>query len=495
MPLFTSLQRSLQLAYLPWCISGILFALSFLHPYVWWLCIPAVWLFLHALLNAHNFRCAAVGGFLVGALKTAGGIAWVWSAYPITFIAIESHVLQLVLLGLHWLIIAGVFGIGLLTSTALTYRLIIRDQRWIYVFPFLFVAGEVLGSFLFSVLSLGPGSTLNVFFSFGYVGYLFASADLLLPLAVFGGVYSLTLLSLLCILFIFLLASNASASTKKLLVPLSGVLCVLVLYSVLIFVSREAPEHANIMSVSTQFPAHMLVTEEGMQTKDRATLEAVTKALRLEPRVLALSEDSRFTHLFETQEDALAFVNIMGNEDMMLIDSARDQIDGTTILRSYTYDTARNRVHIFDKQYLVPQGEYVPYLAALVFNALDNDTFAEVSNDVDYRPGPIASYEQIPNDIPGILFCFESVIPFAALDMASERDANLIVHPVSHSWFHTPRLLWMQLAHMLRVQSVWSNTPILQVGNMAESKLYYPNGTHSNGTLRATSTYWSIYEY
>ena len=52
--------------------------------------------------------------------------------------------------------------------------------------------------------------------------------------------------------------------------------------------------------------------------------------------------------------------------------------------------------------------------------------------------------------------------------------------------------MWYQLDAMLTVQSVWNNVPIVSATNMAESKLYLPNGEMRTGQVLASHSLWSL---
>ncbi len=96
------------------------------------------------------------------------------------------------------------------------------------------------------------------------------------------------------------------------------------------------------------------------------------------------------------------------------------------------------------------------------------------------------------SDIPNILFCFESVSPLAAKSLVRNRPSDFIMHPMSHSWFHDPVVVWRQLDTMLRFQAVYARTPIISVGNEIRGKVYQSNGQIIEPATIATFPYGTI---
>lgn len=95
----------------------------------------------------------------------------------------------------------------------------------------------------------------------------------------------------------------------------------------------------------------------------------------------------------------------------------------------------------------------------------------------------------------GVLFCFESVRPDGVIELSNTRHLPFIAHPISHAWFHTPRVLWHQLDIMLKIQARQSGLPIVSAGNMTEGKLYLPDGTVHQGEVIGEGKYYTLRLY
>ena len=134
-------------------------------------------------------------------------------------------------------------------------------------------------------------------------------------------------------------------------------------------------------------------------------------------------------------------------------------------------------------------GEFLPYFHRMFVAALGGLHFFKT---MTYIQGTRELDASVPPSIPNVLFCFESTAGTITHEKVAAHPSELIVHPVSHGWFHTPRALWNEERQALIVQSIYTQTPILQVGNLAPSELYTPDGiVHAGivigeGTLHTT---------
>lgn len=72
--------------------SGAFLALSQLAPMLWWGIVPGFILFVLGIWQSLSWRKVAVGGLMVGTLKAMGGFAWIWHAYPLVWLDINSGI-------------------------------------------------------------------------------------------------------------------------------------------------------------------------------------------------------------------------------------------------------------------------------------------------------------------------------------------------------------------------------------------------------------------
>ena len=471
-------------------VAGILLGIGFVFPAFWFLCIFSLMYIVHVIYSNVSIKKITLLFTCIWFIKSILSISWFWSAYPISWIEGINASIQIMLISAYWLssgmwLASGGAFFGLVSIWLVRHSKLPRNIS-ILMLPVLWLGAELFSAFIFSLCTAGPGSFLQTYFSFGMVGYLLGVTSIGVWLAILGGVYGLTIILLALAVFGYWLTIRVS---KKLSI-IMGVL----LYSIFSFTTItpniESQTPITVIAVDTQFNAEFISTIEGLEFKATTLAHAVDTAVKNKPNVIVLPEDSRylssqFNSLYPNQAMSM-FQFTHGNTNTTLIDSGRYTTEaGMTVLRANIFDGVSKKLWQIDKQYLVPQGEYVPLVYSTALRLLGYGFVVDaVAIDSAYRPGPLTQTSELPNYIPGVLFCFESVRSQAVRVLSETRDSiPFIAHPISHAWFHSPLILWQQLHVMLQLQSRYSGLPIVSAGNMATGKLYLPNGIIDSGEI------------
>ena len=252
------------------------------------------------------------------------------------------------------------------------------------------------------------------------------------------------------------------------------------------------------LAIDTDFPTRAVMKEQNLSIDKRKELtEAVVTAYQHNPDVILLPEDARLINIFGSEKETLTFLqSIPADTKPLVVDSARVEIDDNSYsyLRAFYFDTENDQVYKKDKQYLISGGEYISYLFRGILSSIgQGELLKAAGKDMNYVPGPFNSYNDFPDNFPAIIFCFESSSAFAAKE--NDQLGNVILHPLSHSNFHTPELLWYQLDALLRTQAIWSGKVIISATNMAQSKIYYPDGRIETGEVVNKNPLWHLVIY
>lgn len=474
--------------------SGAFLALSQLAPMLWWGIVPGFILFVLGIWKSLSWRKVAVGGLMVGTLKAMGGFAWIWHAYPLVWLDINSGVLQFLLIGLYWLTTAIFMGLGIVLPATAIYYLHSRTWLVVAVFPVAWLIGEVLGSLFVSLWLLGPGSYLNIYIGHGYAGLPLAQFDWLLPFMSLGGLYGLTYMAALSgVLFALVLVLKNRAA-------LAGVMTLLFLVVALNTLSSiHAVETTGltVISVDTAFTATSQKTDNGRDLKQQEVTTAIISAAAHNPDIILLPEDSRFSRVFVGPDEARQQLQMLLPEfEGLVVDTARIDTETGAVLRAFYHDMSADQTYITDKQFLVPQGEYVTYPFHFLLKLLgQKEIIARTDRNQNYIPGPVSDYQNFPSDIPRMIFCFESSSVLGVERIADEQDIPLVLHPISHSWFNNPYILEYQLSAMLKIQAVWNDVTVVTASNMSDSRRYLPDGKIERGKVLEESRYWRLVEY
>lgn len=451
-----------------WAISGILLGVAFWHPWLWWVALVGVWMFWTTLTKATSWRQVVIGSLIAGWLQFALVLWWGWSLYPLTFFTVPaapSLLLIAITVAMGWLPL----GCARLMTAVALYRY--RKWRWSpLLLPFFWLAGDMVAASLGAVVNVGPGtSTFAPVFSFGWLGYLSAEHALLLPAASLVGVYGLTVLYVAIVALIILLPTKYQWRRRGLI----GVSIFIVLGSAVPAVPRQHEPAPIVVALETNYLQTTGLTGEELQLQIDSLMRAVTSAITSGADVVVVPETVNISRAFASSSDALDYFANLGTKPVTVIDNSRVTTpDGNGYLRARYYDTGAMQVYELDKQYLVPNGEYVAYWLSTLLKLIDPELADRYTDAVDYRPGPLARQTSLPNDIPRVLFCFESINPLGVRQLANTGGPSYVVHPVSYGWFNEPHILWHQLDQMLQVNARFGGVTVYRAANLHTSARY-----------------------
>ncbi len=480
--------------FLYWIVSGALFSLSFLSPWTAFFVIPAFILLLFAIDKENSKIKLFVNGAIMGSIYFLGPLFWIWSTFPIRWLSDVAAPTQFLFIGSYWILSCIVLGISF-GLFALTVKPLLLVKKYALLgVPFIFILLELFRSLLLSLYVLGPSSDVNIKFSFGYLGYVFSSHPFLLQLAVWGGVYALSFGGALLLTGVYFYV-DTKLYTQKLVTGILGCLVLVLLIGPVFFKNDVAPLGLKVVAVQTQFDAELLSTNEGKWIKNERLKEAVLAALRTEPDAVILPEDSNFTEAVGGIKEVQGWTEKnIGKSTSKIIDTGQITDErGIIVLRAHMYDLSTAQVYIIDKQYLVPQGEYLSFFHKKILSLfLPREKVNDIDDSLYYHMGLSRDTTSVPKDFPSVLFCFESIVPFGVKAAIEVRKPSFVAHPVSHAWFKDPDTLWYQFDAMLKVQAMWGRVPVVSASNMAESKVYLPSGTIHYGEEIASGELWKL---
>lgn len=482
-----------------WSLCGVLLGIGFVFPVLWILGLGGVVFFIHLLQKKRSLKEKMLGAWLAWSIKAGLVVSWLWTVYPIDWLPVALSKMQLVLVFVTWLLISISVAMGALLFvffSEVLYRSTDLPQ-WSYlllIYPLLWVVSESFGSLILSLVFYGPGGSINTSFSFGYMGYLLAEHERLLMLAQVAGVYGLTLVLVWFAGLLWLVHSRGQYWRW------ATVAFLLVLYVssfIPAYQSLNVPsEGYTVAIIDTRFTASRQDPKiENWKETQVQLEESMVQALALNPDYIVLPENS---HFFDPSAPVsttrLQFVYRYNDPQVVVIDSGGATYGGETVVQAFVYNGPREQVERFHKSYLVPQGEFLSTLYIVVLKLLGyGEALQYYADDVSYRIGPLSDQSRAANNIPAILFCFESFAPKGVRALMQRRpDAPFVVHIASHIWFHEPHTLWSQMAAMLKVQAVWNQQYIASAGNMVSGHVYTPTGQVIDPPVVAEGEQWSI---
>lgn len=483
--------------YTHWLGAGLLLGLATVWPVIWPLGLVGGSWFLYALFYREgSVRQQCIGAWLAWSLKAGCANVFFWSVYPIDWLPIELSGVQLLLIFIYWCTTALWLGLGavvVVVGYRWSKRYLEGNQSTLLlaVAPLWWVLGEMMGSLLFSLMTYGAGGAITVAYSFGYAGYLLAEHELLLQVARLGGVYSLSFLFACFALGILLVWRTEARSLRIIVLCVVGAVYATSFTHFFTFQQTQTTDLITVIAVDTAFPNNLLHNSDLAQS-DRPINAAVTAALAYHPDYLVLPEGAEyFAH---QQSDAYNKKRYAVTETATttIVDSGRVSVAGAQILQALVYDGARNTVEKVHKRYLVPQGEFMPYLYKSALSVIGDDAMvAYVGNYLDYEIGPATSQKLLAPTTPAILFCFESVDPSGVKRLGYEHpEAPFVAHIVSHGWFKDSAVLQRELTRMLQVQAVWGQRYIISATSHWHTQAFSPTGVIQLPTEVARGEGW-----
>jgi len=478
-------------------LSGLLLGVSFIVPFLWPLGILGAALLLHCLsVSKDSWKVKLLGAYLAMFIKFLFVLSAYWTMYPIRWLPLDLGTGELAIIGLYWISVSSYIacsGLALFGLVILFKK--IPKPDWLYYFiliPIAWVLSEVFGSFILSLFTLGDGSTPNISFSLGYVGYLLGEHHLLAQIARLGGVYALSLSAIL-IASIIVYFWPKWQKKEKIIFALVLLICVATTKAHIKFID-ESSKTENVALISTSIPAGGLFMRENPKEYQSLQADAMSSALESDASYIVWPEGARYFSHLAAGWGTMVFTFENDAEEVVVVDSSVVNTEKGNVLRAEIVDVANKKNFIADKRYLVPQGEFMPYLYQGLFQVVGlGETATKVAGAISYVVGPEVNQSDFSSNIPGILFCFESTNPNAVRTLIHERGSvPFVVHPVSHSWFHEPVTFWSQLDTSLRVQAIWNQVYIATAGNHSASKLFTPQGEIVKPQSIAKGEYWEV---
>ncbi len=479
-------------------LSGILMGSAFIDKTFWWAGVIGLSVLVYAMGYVHSRKAALLAGVLAGSIKMLFVYSWLWNVYPFDWMGDFNHTLQLGAILWVWVIASVGTGVSLGVFTFILFFKVVRVYRYV-LFPLVYVGCELLGSFLFSIVEFGSGSSLNAETSWGYLGYTLIQHGVLGQFAETMGVYALSFVAaLIAVYFVDSVAtyerSPVNKSRGSFVVVIS--FCAFVgSYFITVPVS-QVQRNLSVVTVNTHYVNAYQQTTLEKADRVREMISAFKAALHAGGDVILFPETAYALAVFGTPDNIFSYIESQTDDQPLVIDSDGTQNEqGEPVIRATLYDTRTKSTHLFFKEFLVPTGEYVPYHLSFIMKLAGFTEMNEyLSKAMAFKKNQ--SIEKLGiTPAPGILFCSE-VLSSKLIYQASKRATlPLLVHPVSHGWFHTPHVLWYQLDLALRTQARFAGLPIVQAANMWESRAYNENGRLISGAVMFESEHTKVVKY
>lgn len=423
-------------------------------------------------------------GWGFGAVFLGVVLFWFWNTLPLDWFGITDITFSIFTVFISWSFVTATLSsfIGLF---ALLFRALKGGAvRNLLLAPSLWVLSEFLRTFGFSILTAGPGSISGPHFSVGFLGYLLANNSIILSLSTFGGVYTLSGFVVLVNILLYQLATDRSVSIKRVACVSMGILATIALYALPHYLHVEGSTPAQEISVAvlhTAFEPSLAMSQN--ESKRRfSILKGLIERIPaddMEPDIIVLPEDSRFLFtLFASGKAKEFFDGLFGDREVLIIDSSRVRdASGTVRSRMFYFNTKTGQVATADKLFLVPQGEYIPYLYDLIASVVGrSDAVEAFSKNRSYQRGEEVRPVSFKDISVGGLFCSDVLSPVFYEDLVGQ-GADVLVNVASQSLFHGSRILYGQVQNIAKVRAAEHHRYFIQASNGSPSFILDSRGS------------------
>ncbi len=325
------------------------------------------------------------------------------------------------------------------------------------------------------------------------IGMIFAANDYIIQIAYYIGILGCNILSILLALLPFTFAR----AKFGVIASFSGLICCIYLiilgyYRINIKQKINESKEVSILGIQANVPAEILLNpsleDEGLLNyiqQSQVATETKKETILIWPE----SAFGLYTNI--NVENKNLFINLMSslplNVKYLIFGSLYiDENTGQYFNRISAIDRKGNIMAHYDKQKLVPFGEYIPPRNLFPFL-----TKKLTKGMVDLTKG--SGYNLI--EVGGIVFapiiCFESVFASQVMDKQKVKKADAILQISNDVWFGNSNGAYQHLAFS-KFLAVIYKTPLIRIANSGISGVYDEYGRTTQITSLNTSGFINI---
>ncbi|MBA3813581.1 MAG: apolipoprotein N-acyltransferase [Alphaproteobacteria bacterium] len=469
LPLFLKPWPQRGLAFIFGAVGALAFAPLFIFPAIL-LALSGIWFFLNrALERQKSFWAVFWLGWWFGLGHFTVGLYWI------------SHALTVDLSTFWWLIPFALFGIpailGVFTGVSfMAVRLWPYDGiSRAFAFAALWVGVEWLRGHLFTG------------FPWNLVGYAWAFSPEMVQTASLGGVYGLSLLTVL--LGISLNYMTAKGSFERTIVL--TVYLVTVLGWVWGHVRLENPDVAASQPLAIRLvqPSIPQVLKWDPEQKEENFKELLTLTARPShlPLKTIIWPETAVPFFLEQEDFRRQLISNVIPQGGLLFTGALHRtppgvVPGEIWNSLLVLNDQGNIVVHYDKFHLVPFGEYIPF-RNLMDSLFGKGSVKKITAGMmDFTPGPGPKTTVLPGDFPSFsgLVCYEVIFPGAVIHPTHARPAWMI-NVTNDGWYGRTSGPYQHL-EMARFRAVEEGIPLIRAANSGISAVFDAYG-QSLGSL------------
>ncbi len=445
-------------------VTGVLIVSS-----IWWektSYLAFIALVPYLLFLKHVYWCkkshkVLLSTWLIGVFYGLASMSWLLTADTRAWTSLEGSGLR-VFVFISWMIAGLTLSAGFLMLGAVTNYLLERATKF-YIVLISFVLAwplcEYIGSLFFSIVFYGKGGSLGPYYNFGNLGLMTTST----PLVYAGrlvGLFGLSLMVILCNVLIFLLIQ------KKYKYSIFLIICLTAL-SITGYRLYDENSNKHIRALSLQ------VAKQDVQGFDKVR----TFIQNQNPQVDIAVLPEYFGPLETLNESNFNLAkNLLAPNGLAIYSKKFSNSDKTYNQLTYKNQQLQT-VSSQNKSFIVPIGEYLPWITTTTLHLSGNDRTISDYNDTIR----ITKSEQKEQTVSGNYFriggmaCSGILAPVLYSKMVNS-GANILTNSASLDEFRDSKNFYSQTLHFAKVQAVVHNRTFVQSAQSGYGLIIDPNG-------------------
>ncbi len=461
------------LAYAPFIsvfFMGLLYTLGFAPFYMFPLALLAIGSLFFLTRKLKKSSTAFLLGLTFGMAHNLSALYWIPQSFYIT----TSNIQDTLIYGGGALILLCLY---LSLYTAVTCYFLHKVSKSFVWAPLVFTSFWVIGEIIRSTLFTG--------FPWNLTGYIFADTPVLMQVAAWGGVYTLSAVAIY-------VASGLTMGKDH--VTIAIIVFAFSSYMGLWYLSldKNKLEYSSITARLIQPNISQIDKWEPQQQARilRRNIELSTENSDNKPADLIIWPETAVASYYLEESATIRKAigsNLTKKQSLITGGLRKVNINGKNeyFNSMIMLNNEGEITQMYDKVHLVPFGEYIPLRSFMPPKI--QEMFAAA---VDYTSGvgyPEFKIES-PNGEDDInvlpLICFEAIFPIEVSRFATEAD--LIINITNDAWFSGTIGPYQHYA-MLKMRAVETGLPILRIGNTGITALIAPSGKELK-SIRADKT-------
>jgi len=448
-------------------LSGFVMSLPFLRIQLGWLSFVSLIPFLYYLVWLENKKTTSKKTikyiWLTGMVFLAITLSWMFQLHVIDLIAdpwTRGIFLPFTLFLMVLFLSSGFVLFGFLYTKL---KVSLNKTSSIVLIPAIWILGEYLRSILFSIATLGEGGTVGIHWNFGALGLGACMTPLIYSSRVMG-LFGLSFLVVVINIAIFQLARRKYIVMTLISLAFCAILSIL---GYVIYQNIPTSSHkVGIVHIGPQED-----TDYEMQILPKLDHEQKVD-LVIMPEYSHIFDEERLVDV----DRAMIAKMVQGPESRII--TTRSVVDGNRATNAIVELTPDNKeLSKQGKTFLIPGGEYIPYLYKGILIASGNTaliTHHEGEKTVYQSKKPIEPLD-IHGAKYGVLACSGIIAPEFYRDLVN-KGAVVLVNSASLSTMGMGREFFDQAYQMARFQAVANSRTLIQSARGKKSYIMNSNG-------------------